>query len=124
MTQTTKKCSQCKTVQPLEDYHRNAASEDGHVAACRLCVAQRLEVYAATTEAERQAKQDRKLLPKVRIDFKKCRTCEQVRAVEEYHYSPNTRDRCVSYCKTCERKRYLERKAPFAAQRHAQQVTA
>jgi NAD-dependent dihydropyrimidine dehydrogenase PreA subunit len=126
---STKPCSLCGTEKPLTDFYRSTTSHDGVIASCKPCTLQRIAERAALTDEERQAKldikRDSRPLPKDKVNCKKCRKCKQVCPVEEFHYSPLTRDRCVSYCKSCERQRHQDRKIRAAAAlRRAQEVSA
>ena len=32
-----KRCSNCREIKPLDDFHRSAASKDGHISKCKPC---------------------------------------------------------------------------------------
>ena len=119
--QPEKKCSECGEQKALTEYTVDTSASDGRVHACKSCMKLRRQRYAAQTNEERQAKLDRRRLPRKKGDFKRCRRCDRVQPVEEYHYSPMTRDALVSRCKSCERERYQERKARNLARRRAEQ---
>ncbi len=125
MSNATKVCADCRLSLPLEAYPVDSASMDGRLNACRSCMKRRRERYAQITDEERQAKRDRQRRPLIKRDFKPCNGCGRTKAIDEYHFAPNTQDRRGGRCKSCERERYQERKRrTFARRRAAEQSGA
>lgn len=83
----TKKCSRCKEVKSLSEFHKHKLSRDGFAPACKNCM--------------RTKKQKQRELPKEHIDKKRCSKCQIVKLPEEFNKDLSTRDGFTHQCRAC-----------------------
>ncbi|HJC29572.1 MAG TPA: HNH endonuclease [Candidatus Dietzia intestinigallinarum] len=104
-TATAKRCTKCDETKPLTDYHRKAASRDGHYARCKACVlASQKAWYRERVAAER-------IVPPT-TDTKACTKCGEVKPLAEYYRNAKSTDGRSSQCKACrsaQRKTHVRR---------------
>ncbi len=89
-----KKCSVCKEVKPVDEFHKRKLSKDGLVSECKDC--------------SRLRKQERRDRPKERVEKKCCIKCQEVKPAEEFNKDLHRRDGLTSQCRQCSK---LSRKA-------------
>lgn len=97
-----KQCSKCKEWLPAtaEYFHRNKASADGLVSACKECL----------NRQTREARAPYRLpKPEQRPGFKQCSKCNEWKPIQDFHKRAASKDGLAPKCKECRVKRYAPR---------------
>lgn len=92
---TTKRCSRCKKVKPLEEFSRNANHKDGYGCYCRLCAAEYAKEWRQKNPDYRTAK------TRIVVEEKQCQRCKKVKPIEEFPKNKRNCDGRGSYCRSC-----------------------
>ncbi len=89
----TKTCSHCQTEKPASDFYRNSGRKDGLSDWCRPCV-------KADRHKRWRAKHPEPP-PYVRPTEKTCKTCGQIKPLEQFHRRSSARDGRQPDCAVC-----------------------
>lgn len=103
----SKRCPRCSSLKPVADFGRNRSTSDGLQKHCRQC---RAQLHDETFD-DRKAKAQQL----VAGTTKECRTCHEVKDLNEYYVSVSAKDGRLNQCKECvkERKRAEYREDPM-----------
>jgi 5-methylcytosine-specific restriction endonuclease McrA len=101
----SKACSKCLVEKPLDDFHKQTATKDGHQSICKDCVsiAQKArivktpEAIEAAEKARAKKEADDLLWP----DSKVCSTCLVRKSLDDFSKSSAARDGYKVSCKDC-----------------------
>jgi hypothetical protein len=83
-----KRCSQCREIKSLTEFHKRKNSSDGLNSSCKDC--------------QRIRHQEQKERPKELVEKKQCLKCKEVKPREEYTKDIHKRDGLASQCKKCD----------------------
>ena len=92
MDESLKRCTRCKEIKPLEDFHRDKNRADGRGHRCRAC---------DSAEALRQHAERKKLIPTPPAETKTCSKCGETKPLNQFHYSPRYALGVTRQCKAC-----------------------
>ena len=107
----TKECSNCKQVKPLEDFHKRAASRDGHRARCKECI-KHADRELFRRRAEEHAQSPTTTTTRV------CRECGEEKSLrDDFYKNHRSPEGFVSICKECMRDRHLRDKYDISSDR-------
>jgi hypothetical protein len=110
---STKACSKCKAIKPLDDFHRmNSGSSTGRVPRCKECVKEiypnnraKINAYllARYHKRHKPIKEAKAAQRQARIDSpnKLCKKCGKTKPKNEFQYSSQRLDKCYPSCKEC-----------------------
>jgi hypothetical protein len=118
--ESSKKCTKCGEVKPLEDFYKDKSKKDGRESNCKLCRKAyhqankgKLEAYkkankdniSARAKAKYQANREpyKAYLWVNRGIFKECSQCEEVKPLEEFYKKNSSKDGRKSLCECCEK---------------------
>lgn len=90
----TKKCSVCKEVKSVDEFHKRKLSKDGLVSECKDC-----------SRIRKQTQRDK---PKERIENKRCIRCQEIKSAGDFNKNMHNRDGLSNQCRQCSK---LSRKA-------------
>lgn len=91
---TEKVCTKCNEMKPMDDYHLNRKSADGHQSRCKKCITERI-VY--TPEQQQKNREGMN-------GVKTCCKCKEIKALEEYYKDQNSSDGYQRRCSDCAKK--------------------
>jgi hypothetical protein len=94
-----KPCLDCGLSKPLEDFPSAAKRSDGRGSYCRTCMNDRSKAsYRKRQQAKGAAVKDRVPVP---AGSARCPDCSQVKPLEDFPQSRNSRNGRGTYCKPC-----------------------
>lgn len=102
---TSKRCSGCDAVKPLEEFNRESRRPDGLSNTCRECTRR---VYKAARERRKRAD---KAIP----DQKVCSGCGELKDSSEFHRDASAATGLTSCCKPCKLARNERYQTPKGA---------
>lgn len=86
-----KKCSKCKKIKPLDEFHKDKSHTDGLCYWCKQCCNENVK--------------KRKIKNKHRIENtpknKKCARCNKIKVAKEFDFDPLCKTGLKSWCKQC-----------------------
>lgn len=97
---STKCCSQCKQVLPLEKFHKCHITKDGHMWHCKSC--------ASIIQKKLRDAYKNGVKPRPLITEKCCGACKQTLSLDMFWKACHTRDGYNPRCKICDLKRHRE----------------
>ena len=67
----SKRCTACKTMKPLSEYHRDGKASDGHVQRCKICTLQRVAIWRSINrdDINKRKREHSKTHPEVRREW-------------------------------------------------------
>lgn len=85
-----KRCSKCRKVKPLAEFHRDAGRKDGHSKRCKVCMTELSRSYDAKNrgqrkEAAKQYRENNKEEHKKKVHDYRARNKDTVRAAAKLH---------------------------------------
>lgn len=86
-----KRCARCKKLKLVSDFYRNRSRKDGLQHTCKQCRKAFKAGYYRNVETQRQVVAGKKV----------CRTCGEMKPLDEYLRQPTNRDGRRSDCKAC-----------------------
>lgn len=86
---TTKRCSKCKEIKPLEAFRNDRNRRDGRYPYCKACERANQKAKAST----------------VVVAERYCPDCQQILAAKAFSKNKTTMDGLARYCKACEKVR-------------------
>ena len=90
-----KKCSKCKEVKPIHDFHKARKRKDGLGSYCKLCGCRNSAVM-------RSKYHTRNVSIKTHTGDKKCIKCNEVKSVDNFFKDISCKDGLYSICKPCD----------------------
>jgi len=86
-----KKCSRCKKVKDISEFHKKKINKDGHNSICKLCI----------NEYDRERLKHRAEREHIPIKEKRCLKCGKVKDVIEFQKNKFKKDGLAIRCKSC-----------------------
>ena len=97
-----KKCSKCKIVKPITEFHKNARSKDGYKSACKKCrTKENKKWWKNNKEKEKEYRKKRKNEEKIEVDNKVCARCGKIKNIDEFYKDDASKDNRRVSCKEC-----------------------
>ena len=110
---TEKVCTKCKEIRPMDQYHLNKKSADGHQSRCKTCCS---DTVMYTPEQQQKNRESRQGL-------KKCCQCKEIKTLAEFYSLKTSWDGLQGRCSECakEATRQSYKKNPERAKRVSRQ---
>lgn len=107
----TKYCASCDTVKPLSEFRSDKSRKDGLYVSCKECQTSRnkerqRQYQARKRQRSKPASEKRNLHEQ---GLKRCRSCNEIKQLEEFHKTSNNRKK--PDCKECANARWNAQKA-------------
>ena len=90
-----KKCSQCKTILPVDHFFKSKLAKDGLRPQCKCCSAKYRKIKDAMSEDA--------ISEDAMSQIKKCSICQVTKPLGEFHKNTKSKDGHSYYCKDCSR---------------------
>lgn len=87
-----KKCMNCATTKPMDDFYNLKKARDGKQTQCKQCQIKRYEHYVKKIKASPAS---------IIKTSKKCQICKNIKPISMFGNSNNKPDKKMSYCKPC-----------------------
>lgn len=82
-------CNHCKKLKPIDEFHKNSASPDGHRHVCKLCASEAKRLNTIKNHN------------KFGLNSKVCVSCNKLKISSEYYKDSTHSDGLSSSCKVC-----------------------
>lgn len=88
----TKRCSTCKEIKPLSEFHKNKSTKDGLQKSCKNC----MKKVRAKHKEKNKAK-----APPIETELKHCSSCKELKLYSEFYKCRTKKDGYHCQCKKC-----------------------